>query len=295
MSMNTRGFALVGLPAVSKGFTLVELLVVISIIVILLALLTPALDRAIYRAELLRCGTNHRGLARHISQYAFDHKRWYPYRPTLNPEGTGPSGDTPRHLAGGNLDVRPMIRDRFDMNVYFNDVFIPDPVDYDTPFREQSYIWTSIHFFFGYSHSNTPHPMRKLGDRWSVGNNWIRPDGMTDRADSEFRYSVLIADREYTFGSGDKRVDGGHPDQEGRLIFKRLQADFQAWFYTNAWWESTTGRGLYDLNFALADESVVTYMDLKYRADKSLSDERMKAIPANSYYAGTNSITVAPN
>ena len=40
------------------AFTLVELLVVITIIVILLVLLAPAMDRAIYQADLLACATN---------------------------------------------------------------------------------------------------------------------------------------------------------------------------------------------------------------------------------------------
>jgi len=38
-----------------KAFTLVELLVVFTIIVILLALLVPALGRAIYHARLAQC------------------------------------------------------------------------------------------------------------------------------------------------------------------------------------------------------------------------------------------------
>src|SRR5438876_557647 len=40
------------------AFTLIELLVVVTIIVVLLALLTPALDRAIYQAELTVCAAN---------------------------------------------------------------------------------------------------------------------------------------------------------------------------------------------------------------------------------------------
>lgn len=39
----------------SKAFTLIELLVVITIIVVLLALLVPALDKAIYQAQLSVC------------------------------------------------------------------------------------------------------------------------------------------------------------------------------------------------------------------------------------------------
>ena len=65
----------------SKAFTLVELLVVITIIVLLLALLTPAMDKAIYRAELLRCQTNQRGIASGVLLYAVDFKRSYPYCP----------------------------------------------------------------------------------------------------------------------------------------------------------------------------------------------------------------------
>jgi prepilin-type N-terminal cleavage/methylation domain-containing protein len=58
-----------------RAFTLVELLVVVSLIVVLLALLTPALDQAIEQAERVVCASNlhahHGGLA----SYAFDHRR----------------------------------------------------------------------------------------------------------------------------------------------------------------------------------------------------------------------------
>jgi prepilin-type N-terminal cleavage/methylation domain-containing protein len=52
------------------GFTIVELLVVITIIVVLLALLMPGLDRAIYQAELAVCGSRLKSLGAAVSTYA---------------------------------------------------------------------------------------------------------------------------------------------------------------------------------------------------------------------------------
>ncbi len=63
-----------------QAFTLVELLVVITIIAILLAMLTPALDRALYQAELAVCATRLRGLGTVITTYAAENRRKYPYR-----------------------------------------------------------------------------------------------------------------------------------------------------------------------------------------------------------------------
>src|SRR5438132_646169 len=61
----------------SSAFTLIELLVVVTIIAVLLALLTPALDRAIYEAELAVCGANNHALGLGVIAYAMDSKRNY--------------------------------------------------------------------------------------------------------------------------------------------------------------------------------------------------------------------------
>ena len=68
------------IPAASKGgdraFTLIELLVVVTVIAVLLALLTPALDKAIELAERAKCGSNHRqfGMANQMYSQEFSHR-----------------------------------------------------------------------------------------------------------------------------------------------------------------------------------------------------------------------------
>ena len=72
-----------------EGFTLIELLVVITIIVVLLALLTPSLDKAVEQAERVRCMTNQRGIGLALRLYANDNQGRLP---PLQVQGTAPNG-----------------------------------------------------------------------------------------------------------------------------------------------------------------------------------------------------------
>ena len=65
-------------PHVEK-FTLIELLTVISIIIILVGLLLPALGRGRELAKRIKCGGNLKNLAMICSLYADDNKGYYPY------------------------------------------------------------------------------------------------------------------------------------------------------------------------------------------------------------------------
>ena len=56
----------------SKGFTLVELLVVVAIIAILMAILLPALRSARERARSVRCMSNQRNLGQALAQYSVE-------------------------------------------------------------------------------------------------------------------------------------------------------------------------------------------------------------------------------
>jgi prepilin-type N-terminal cleavage/methylation domain-containing protein/prepilin-type processing-associated H-X9-DG protein len=78
-------------PVKRNAFTIVELLVVISVISLLVAILLPALRSARETATMIKCTALHRDYAMATAQYITDNREWFPvnqyYRSTTDAGG----------------------------------------------------------------------------------------------------------------------------------------------------------------------------------------------------------------
>jgi prepilin-type N-terminal cleavage/methylation domain-containing protein/prepilin-type processing-associated H-X9-DG protein len=100
----------------AKGFTLVELLVVIGIIAVLIGILLPALQKARASANAIKCASNMRNIGQGLAQYLVDYNGFYPaaygyYGMVLNP----PNVETPGQSTNGYVHWSSFIYGRKDL------------------------------------------------------------------------------------------------------------------------------------------------------------------------------------
>jgi len=271
------------------GFTVVELLVVITIIVLLLALLAPALDKAVYQAELTVCGSRLHAMGTGVISYAAASKRRYPHRPFVY----NVNGAWPNQLNGGNngtVDLRPLIRDYMAVSPTLSCPLSPEQVDLDTRQRDVASRYTltfaPYELWFGWQYGAGPEQgMFRMGDRFTY-----TARGSTSSLTHTF--NLLASDTDVA--RDDSSINyTSHPDRAG-ILAPWVARDETYWqdnqdpavsaagtgatSYTFSWWRSSfQKRGLIEVNFVYDDNSVV-----RYDGVERLTDRRMVLVPSVS-------------
>jgi competence protein ComGC len=268
------------MPSRPAAFTLVELLVVITIIVTVMALLVPAMDQAVYRAELALCATRLKAHATTATVYAMDHKRRYLDRAAMRsslrifrPDYLALTMEGP--INGQELDDRPALRNYGSINKMFNCPFV-DEIDYDGFPPEGNVLdpillYTSVNYWYGWQYSGTPglKGMMKIGDRVE----WQLPGD-----EKRHTFSVLVSDIE-SEDLQDNWTNSAHPDREGFLalttVRNGLQIFVQGYCAYSYWgqWGSPPNRGTVEQSYAFEDGSVRTLFDI------AREDPRVEIVP----------------
>ena len=273
------------------GFSLVELLVVVTIIVVLLALLAPALDEAVYQAELAVCGARLKATGGAVTLYAFDHKRQYPYRELVRDHDgyvMDPMRLTVSSGAGSGLGVeaaaplwddRPVLRGHIQINAMLQ-CPLTGTIDMEIDSATDTFVYSTYSMWWGWtfrgrkdaygqtldnSRFTGTQAMFKLGDRFS----W---DGQ--------QFSVLAGD---TLHGGWGWGLSSHPEKQDRWSNWVLQHQTNPWgsdFATFSWWGTGASPAQFDSQFTVQDGSVRRYNDLLLEPSlKKFEEAGLRRVP----------------
>ena len=246
-------------PSMPRGFTLIELLVVVTIIVVLLALLTPALDQAIYQAELAVCGTNLKNIGLGMQNYALQHRRSYPHRQSVHIDNF-PAAVVSR---GGNVpgtgalpterDDRPLFTGYIDLNGHGN-CPLTGEIDIANS-QPTTVVFLAYDLWAGFRYVDD-RGMLRLGDRL---------DFTVPGTTRTYSYDLLAGDGNIFNRNDPGSTHNGHPDADG-IAFNQVSQDSNADGLlgnpsTRTRWLSyvTQQRGTVELQFVNTDGSVDRY------------------------------------
>lgn len=268
----------------ARAFTLIELLVVVAIVVVLLSLLVPAMDRAVYQAELAVCAANQKGIGAGVVSYAMESKRFYPRREHLLNWYSVPLVIN-YTLFGQSLDDRPMLRPYLSINKSLR-CPLQDEVNLDTE-DPDTMVYAGYNLWFGMQYranqgfndlgqvaaNNARSPgMFKLGNRWGFQD--------TNHGQKPVRSSVLANDR-YLPNPDKGAVHSSHPGDGYFNDVKREEVYGISPKGTISLWSSLDARaaGAVDLNVLFDDVSVRRYADVRWDINKNwLSSEQGRSV-----------------
>ena len=267
------------MPRLQTAFTLVELLVVITIIVILLALLTPALDQAVYQAELAVCGTNLRSIGSGATVYAMNHQRRYPHRSGL----TDPNENLwePRMIATSRNDDRPELEGFISLDLLVDPLTKKINLDRAST-GPNGWVYSTINLWFDWRYSAASAGMHRVGDRFTA--EW---------AGERYRFGLLADDHNQTYDQANPRAT--HPDALGVMANQSWEgvphgAAIGTVFFgdanatlTGSVWLSSAPRGPIDNNYLHTDGSVDRITGIEW------GDDRFVRVPYDSRSGSTTS------
>lgn len=249
----------------NRGVTLLQVLVVIAMVVVLMALLVPAVHVTLERAAITQCGIHLKSIAMGSTTYAVANQRHYPELPKFHAwiEGLGPVYRPDYLGAGGADDFRIKMRTLIPIEHYVCPL-APVEVSFDPADTGSSRAMASYALRTGWEFRTADgmveQGMKRLGDTWT----WRGA-----------RFTEIAGDLDWAYDDVDS--DASHPDEAGVLVPTVKQNE--EGLTTSYWGRSELQhrmRGVFDTHSAKSDGSVHLMHKVKFR------DSRKTPVPFGS-------------